>query len=109
MRRRYDVQLALGVLIRKGAKFVAEAPIPATAMTHWSAAFTGGKVSVPAGTVLVVHHDQVPGAVGVSCLPANYDELHSVFIPAEDREADKYGGYSLSILVSELVAHAKQA
>jgi hypothetical protein len=93
-------------MLQKDQRFRITLPVPAIAATHWSAPFTGGyEVRIPEGTVLIVIHDQVPGADGVACLPENYDELHEEFIPAEDREATNYGGYSLSVLVTQLLEH----
>ena len=95
-------------MLKKGQKFLVTKPLPATAITHWFAAFTGGHdASIPVGTVVIVDHDQVPTALGVSCLPEQYEALHEEFIPVEDRNAEKYGGYSLSIFVSDLISHSQ--
>ncbi|WP_148044671.1 hypothetical protein [Stagnimonas aquatica] len=97
-------------MLKKGSKFLVVSPMPAIALTHWFAPFTGGHhVTVPVGTVVVVVHDQVKGAPGVSCTPENYEELHLALIPEEDRKEEKYSGFSLSILAAELQAHGKPA
>ena len=95
-------------MFKKGARFLLTSPIPAIALTHWHAPFTGGhEVSIPAGTIIVVNIDQVEGAAGVSCSPENYEELHAALVPEEDRRAEKYGGFSLSVLLADLRAHGQ--
>lgn len=94
-------------MLKKGQRFLVTTRLPATALTHWLAPFTGGyKISIPVDTVVIIDHDQVHTAKGVSCIPEQYDALHEQFIPAEDRNAEKYSGYSLSVLVSELLSHS---
>jgi len=93
--------------MKKGERYVTLSPIPAIAMTHWSAPYTGGHyVTIPKGTVLVVALDQALGASAVYCRPENYDDLHGMFIPEEDRNAAKYNGYSLIIEVAQLQTSA---
>ncbi|MDM4771333.1 hypothetical protein [Solimonas sp. SE-A11] len=95
-------------MLKKGARFLLTSPIPASALTHWHAPFTGGhKVTIPAGTIIVVDIDQAEGAPGVSCIPENYEELHTALIPEEDRRAEKYGGFSLVVLLADMRAHGQ--
>jgi hypothetical protein len=67
-------------------------------VTSWRAPFTGGfECVIPSGTVVTVDNDPPMGASAVYCVPENYDDLERAFVPAEDREAEKYGGYAVLI------------
>jgi len=84
--------------IRAGQHYLIKEPVEVIALTHWRAPFTGGyNVVLPAGEVVEIDHDPVPGATAVGCTPIRYAELEVAFIPAKDRKADNYGGYSLTI------------
>ncbi|MGO9753403.1 MAG: hypothetical protein ACLP8S_18470 [Solirubrobacteraceae bacterium] len=89
--------------VRAGERFRAKADIEVAVMTHWRAPFTGGDSAVlPAGTVVVASHDQLPSVPGFSCVPEDYDELERKVVPEEDRSAGKYGGYSLSFVLDDI-------
>ena len=85
-------------MVSKGQRYRALRDLPVFAFTHWFAPFTGGyHVVLRAGEVFVIGDDPVPTAKAANCLPERYHELHEVFIPKEDRQAENYSGYSLSI------------
>jgi hypothetical protein len=87
--------------ILAGQHYRATKPVDVIALTHWSAPFTGGyDVVLPAGEVFEIIHDPVPGATAVGCRPLRYADLEVSFIPPDDRNARKYGGYSLTIPVA---------
>ncbi len=96
-------------MLSKNQQFLVTAPLPTIAVTHWNVAYTGGHhVTIPVGTVLTVIDDPVPSAPGVGCLPDKYAMLESLLIPIEDRTAPAYAGYSLSVLIADLLAHCKE-
>jgi hypothetical protein len=71
-------------------------------ITMWRAPFTGGfNCTLPAGTVLRVENDPVPGARAVYCLPEDYEGLEQLVVPEADRRGDKYDGYALVVLLEE--------
>ena len=74
-------------------------------VTHWSAPFTGGGDGIlPKGTrVRVRVFDPEPVAVYADA--ENASELENLLVPDEDRQAPKYGGYSLSISTEDLNRH----
>jgi len=93
-----------------GQRYRTTAQIPVLAMTHWSAPFTGGyEVRLPAGEEFEVLNDPPEGATGVYCRPARYEDLEAVFIPAEDRDAEKYEGYSLVISLVDIATNTDRA
>ena len=63
----------------------------------------GFECVVPAGTALVAH-DPVEGAEGIGFRPLLYEEMELVLVPEEDRLAEKYDGYSLVILRTDIEA-----
>ena len=71
-------------------------------LTHWRAPFTGGgSGALPAGTRVrvEVHFTDEPVAVaGVVQDP----QVEALLVPADDRNAPKYGGYSLSLSTEQL-------
>ena len=84
--------------IRAGQRYRARIDFATNALTHWRAPFTGGnEVTFPAGEVFEIVGDPPAGATAAYCKPERYDELHSRFIPKDDRDAEKYDGYSLVI------------
>ena len=69
---------------------------------HWRAPFSSAfDCVIPAGTDLVILHAPPPSAIGVYCRPVDYGELEKLLVPREDREAEKYDGYSLSMLIAD--------
>lgn len=89
--------------IRKGDVFVAREAVEATGLTHWRAPFTGGfECTIPAGTVLVADHDQVEGAQGIGLRPSAYEEMERLLVPERDCAAEKYDGYTLVVLLTEI-------
>jgi hypothetical protein len=89
--------------VREGERFVVREDLDVGVMTHWRAPFTGGHRAVlPAGTVIVARFDQNPDAPGFNCVPEDYSGLEPILVPAEDRSADKYGGYSVSFTLDDI-------
>ncbi len=90
-------------VVQEGDVLVTCEPVPAIGVTHWRAPFTGGfECVIPAGTALVAAHDRVEGAEGVSFRPLLYEEMEGILVPEEDRLAEKYDGYSLVILQTDI-------
>ena len=84
--------------VHKGERWLVVDEFVTGALVHYRAPFTGGfDCALPVGTEIVVLHDPLRTAVGVSCEPTNYEELESVLVPIERRNAQKYDGYSLVI------------
>ena len=84
--------------IRAGQRYRADSDLEIIALTHWRAPFTGGhEVIFPKGEIFKVSYDPQENATAASCDAERYDALHERFIPPEDRQADKYDGYSLVI------------
>lgn len=90
--------------VKGGQRFRALADFPANALTQWDAPFTGGSSGVlPAGELVEVLDDPVPGFPAVGCRPVRYEALHTRFVSEEDRAAPKYSGYYLVIALEDLV------
>jgi len=71
-------------------------------VTHWRAPFTGGgKGILPKGTRVRVHVCD-PEPLGVYADAVDAPDLEQLLVPAEERQADNYGGYTLSISTDEL-------
>jgi hypothetical protein len=89
--------------VKQGERFVAARDIEVNVMTHWRAPFTGGnRATLPAGTVVAARFDQNPEAPGFTCAPEDYERLEPILVPAEDRRADNYGGYSISFVLDDI-------
>lgn len=90
---------------RDGEVYVATGDFPVSFLTHWRAPFTGGgKGVLPRGTRIRVRaSDAEP--IGVYAYAENASELELALVPAEDRLAPKYDGYSLSISTEDLNRH----
>src|SRR5262245_15374932 len=84
---------------RDGEVYEALRDIEVDFVTHWSAPFTGGgKGRLPAGThvrVIVLSDDPEP--IGVYAKAVNRPTLEQELVPAADRHAEKYAGFSLCI------------
>jgi hypothetical protein len=90
--------------VREGDVFIARQAVAAIGLTHWRASFTGGfECLIPVGTILVAAHDQVDGAEGVGFRPRSYDEMGRLLVPEDDRGADNYDGYSLVVMLADIV------
>ena len=77
-----------------GDRFITTQDIEASGLTTWGAPYTGSfNCVIPAGTILVARYDQVEGAKGFGCIPADYQKLEKILVPEEDRQAKKYSGY----------------
>jgi hypothetical protein len=88
--------------VRKCGRWRVMTDLPSRGITTWTAPFTGGfECVIPNGTVLTVEHDPVMGAKAVYCRPENYKDFESAFVPAEEREAENYSGYALSISLTD--------
>ena len=95
-------------LVREGQRYRALRDLQVGALTHWRAPFTGGfEVTLPAGEVFVIANDPPASATAAYCTPERYEELHGLFIPAEDRNAETYAGYSLVIDLDVIRQHAE--
>jgi hypothetical protein len=89
--------------VHAGQRYRALEELEVFAMTHWRAPFTGGhEATLPSGEIFTVRYDPPEGATAAVCDPERYDELHALLIPEEDRDAQKYGGYSLSISLADI-------
>lgn len=73
-------------------------------VTHWSAAFTGGgKGMLRHGTLVRIGEGTGdPEPIGVYAVPLDKARVEAELIPEAERNADKYGGFSLSISTGEL-------
>ena len=88
---------------KKESRYRSNKAIPVLALTSWRAPFTGGyERSLPEGEAFTVLFDSAEPATAAACMPDRYDDLHSHFIPAKDREAESYAGYYLVISLREL-------
>jgi hypothetical protein len=95
-------------LVREGQRYRALRDLEVAALTHWRAPFTGGfEVTLPAGEIFIIANDPPASATAVYCTPERYEELHSVFIPEEDRNAETYAGYSLVIDLGVIRQHTE--
>ena len=55
------------------------------------------------GERVIVHHDPAePEPLGVHALPEHYDELELRMVPEEERTAEKYSNFYLSIATLDL-------
>jgi hypothetical protein len=87
---------------RHGEMYESLRDITVNFLTHWSAPFTGGGSGLlPAGTRVrvEVHFTDEPVAVAGRVLDS---QVEAILVPAEDRNAPKYGGYSLSLSTEQL-------
>ncbi len=89
--------------IKGGQRFRSLADFPANALTQWDAPFTGSSSGVlPAGELVEVIDDPVPGFPATGCRSVRYEELHAIFVQESDRRAPKYSGYYLVIALKDL-------
>jgi hypothetical protein len=89
--------------IKKGDRFTTVDDTPVHGLTVWGAPYTGGfRCVIPKGTVLVVAHDPVTGALGFTVVPEEYEKMEEVLVPEEDRTSRKYGGYYFVFTYDEL-------
>jgi len=89
--------------IAQGQRYRTQVDLPVNFLTHWEAPFTGGGHAIlPRGTIFTIHLDPPDGATAASCDPENYDELEKAIVPAADRNAPKYSGFSLSVDLAAL-------
>jgi hypothetical protein len=101
--REYSTSDRIDRPVREGERFVARSDVEVLVMTHWLAPFTGGhKAVLPAGTTIVARSDQMPDVPGFNCVPEDYAGLEPILVPEEDRNANKYGGYSLSFTLDDI-------
>lgn len=89
--------------VKKGNRFSVAKDIDATGLTVWGAPYTGSfKCTLPAGTILVADHDQVPTAEGFGVVPEKYKEMEKQLVPESDRNQRKYSGYYFVFLKSDI-------
>lgn len=92
-----------GEAIRKGQRYRAREESEVLYNTSWSAPFTGGGMgTIPAGTILIVDHDPVVGATGVSLVPEAYGAIEEILVPRDERTNPKYGDYRVILTFEEL-------
>ncbi len=90
---------------RDGEVYAAIGDFNVSFLTHWRAPFTGGGEGVlPSGTRVRVHVSHAEPIL-VYADAENASDLELALVPAEDRLAPKYGGYSLSISTEDLNRH----
>ena len=95
-------------MIREGQRYRAVRDLQVGALTHWQAPFTGGvEATLPAGEIFVIANDPPAFATAVYCTPERYGDLEALFVPAEDRNAETYAGYSLVIDLEAIRRHAE--
>lgn len=89
---------------KDGEEFEANSEVEVDYVTHWQAPFTGGgKGKLLKGTrVRVSVSERHPEPIGVYAQPVEYLRLENELVPAAERSAPKYGGFSLSISVAQL-------
>lgn len=89
---------------RDGEVFEANGEIEVDYLTHWQAPYTGsGKGKLPKGTRVKVSVSQRdPEPIRVYAQPIEYLRFENELVPAAERSAAKYGGFSLSIPVAQL-------
>ena len=93
----------LSKVIQAGQKFRASTDLDVICLTHWRAPFTGGhRVVIPTGAEFQITYDPVEHATGVACSPVDYDQLHEVFVPPDERSAEGYDGYSLVVDITSI-------
>jgi hypothetical protein len=86
-----------------GDRFRAVHDIATSVLIQWKAPLTSGEqCTIPAGTVLVASHDQLPGRPGFGCDPENYEELLPLVVPEQDRSNPKFDGYYFVLLSEEI-------
>ncbi len=88
--------------VKPGDRLRVVATVPAIALAHYRAPFTGGiECELPPGTLLEVSHSK-PSASGFSCVPEDYFTLEALLIPEEERESDTYDGFHLVVEKEEI-------
>ncbi|QEX15585.1 hypothetical protein FRZ44_08720 [Hypericibacter terrae] len=91
---------------QKGDRYVVLSEFEAGVLTHWLAPYTGGSSrSLPVGLEFVILMEPPSQATAVGAKPDPYERWETVLLEEGDRGAEKYGGYSLSISLSDLKAH----
>ena len=94
---------------RDGDRFVVRSPFTATVMTHWLAPFTGGAEKlIPAGLAFTIDYDPPPVATAIGVKPDEPEQWLNQLVDEADRNDPKFGGYSISILFTQLNAHCEQ-
>jgi len=89
--------------VHKGDKLRFVRDIEIIALVSWLAPTTSGhEIIVPAGTSATVACDSIPIALGLSCVPSNYDEFGEQFIPEHRNRVEGYSGYHLVVMKSEI-------
>ena len=90
-------------MVRKGQIYRCKAKLPVICMTSWSAPFTGGHERVlPRGESFKISNDPPASATAVYADPINYDELHAILIPDDDRKAKNYVGFYLCVQLEQI-------
>jgi hypothetical protein len=60
--------------------------VPVTCVTQFAAPYTGGyETTLPAGTVVVVSHDETDGATAIGCQPEELRRLEKRLVRRRDR------------------------
>jgi len=91
---------------RRGDRYVVTAEFQAIMLTHWFAPFTGGgSRPIPVGLEFIVTVDPPAKATAVNGQPHPSDVWEKMLVDERERTAEKYGGYSVSIPLTDLATH----
>ncbi|MDQ3820175.1 MAG: hypothetical protein M3362_21195 [Acidobacteriota bacterium] len=97
------------VEVKEGERFLLLLDIETIGGVHFKAPTTGGfKCTIPRGTVLIAWDKSRPETGSFSCLPENEKEFEESFVPIEDRNNQKYAGYSLVMGCNEIGKRIKR-
>ncbi len=89
--------------ICQGQRFRAKVDVKVLCLTSWSAPYTGSHDRVlPKGEIVSIGMDPPAWAKGVYLDPENYEQLHEMMVPAEERQQEFYCGYYLAISFDQL-------
>lgn len=95
--------------VKKGDKFLVSEDIGATGLIHYKAPFTDGfKCTIPKGTILVAFSDSERISLGFGCIPENKEKFERKHIPENQRNDDRYTGYSFVFTYKEIGKRLKK-
>lgn len=91
--------------MRRGDRYVVTTEFSAMVQTHWFAPVTGGDYrTIPVGFEFIVEADPPATASAVLVRPEVPKQWEKLLVDESERTAEKYAGYSLVILLSDLAA-----
>jgi|SRR5579864_2614056 len=83
--------------IPKGKRFQVTGSIDTKGLIHWSAPLTSSfSCIIPEGAILVAANDYGRLSLGFACTPEEYATMELLLVPADQRMAPKYAGYSFA-------------